>query len=152
MWGFCGDLSGFIEPMGRRDAIKMTDAELAGFLAAESKVQVATVGKDGAPHLVTMFYTLWEGKIAFTTYRSSQKVVNLRRNSVMTCLVEGGDVYNELRGATLHGHGRIVTDPSVLLQLGTVIGHRMAGIPLPPHPTPPLSKALPPRWPNGWRS
>lgn len=117
--------------MSKRDQIRMSDDELAEFLAQESKVQIATVGKDGAPHLVTMFYTLHEGKIAFTTYRGSQKVVNLRRNPLMTCLVEGGTAYNELRGATLYGEGRIIEDPDVLLSVGTFVGHRMAGLPAP---------------------
>ncbi|MCD0452320.1 pyridoxamine 5'-phosphate oxidase family protein [Actinocorallia sp. API 0066] len=117
--------------MSKRDQIRMSDAELAEFLAQEHKVQIATVNKDGVPHLVTMFYTLHEGKIAFTTYRTSQKVVNLRRNPVMTCLVEGGTLYNELRGATLYGEARIVEDQDVIVPIGTLITHRMVGLPVP---------------------
>ncbi|MFP3968399.1 pyridoxamine 5'-phosphate oxidase family protein [Actinomadura fulvescens] len=109
----------------------MTPAETADFLASSHKVQVATVGKDGAPHLVTMFYALLDGKIAFSTYKSSQKVLNLRRDPTMTCLVEDGEEYGELRGAALYGRGRIVEDPEIRLRVGAVVGARLAGMPVP---------------------
>jgi hypothetical protein len=116
---------------GGRDRIRMSDDEVAAFLAGSFKVQVATVGRDGGPHLVTMFYALLDGKIAFTTYRSSQKVLNLRRDPTMTCLVEDGTEYGELRGAALYGKGRVIEDPDVRLKVGAVVGSRMAGLPVP---------------------
>ncbi|ACY96655.1 MULTISPECIES: pyridoxamine 5'-phosphate oxidase family protein [Thermomonospora] len=115
----------------KRDQIRMTPEEVAAFLADNFKVQVATVDRDGAPHLVTMFYTLLDGKIAFTTYARSQKVVNLRRNPAMTCLVEDGLEYNELRGVKLKGTGRIIEDPKIRTMVGQVVGSRMAGLPVP---------------------
>ncbi|MQY03930.1 pyridoxamine 5'-phosphate oxidase family protein [Actinomadura macrotermitis] len=116
---------------GKRDKIKMSPEEIAAFLDESFKVQVATIGKDGEPHLVTMFYALLEGRIAFTTYRSSQKVLNLRRDPTMTCLVEDGVQYSELRGVALYGTGRIVEDMDELMKVGVVVGSRMAGLPVP---------------------
>ncbi|MBW8481536.1 pyridoxamine 5'-phosphate oxidase family protein [Actinomadura parmotrematis] len=116
---------------GKRDKIRMSPEEVADFLASSFKVQVATVGKDGGPHLVTMFYALLDGKIAFTTYRTSQKVLNLRRDPAMTCLVEDGVEYGELRGVALHGKGRVVEDIEELMKIGSVVGSRMAGLPVP---------------------
>ncbi|WP_141578231.1 pyridoxamine 5'-phosphate oxidase family protein [Actinomadura sp. WMMA1423] len=116
---------------GKRDKIKMTPEEVADYLAADFKVQVATIGKDGEPHLVTMFYTLYEGKIAFTTYKSSQKVINLRRDPTMTCLVEDGVEYNDLRGVALYGRGLVIEDPEPRSKVGMVVGSRMAGLPVP---------------------
>ncbi|NED50396.1 pyridoxamine 5'-phosphate oxidase, partial [Micromonospora aurantiaca] len=40
----------------KRDKIKMTPDEVDAYLADNFKVQIATIGKDGEPHLVTMFY------------------------------------------------------------------------------------------------
>ncbi|TMQ90771.1 pyridoxamine 5'-phosphate oxidase [Actinomadura soli] len=116
---------------GKRERIRMTPDEVASFLAANFKVQVATVGRDGAPHLVTMFYALLDGRIAFTTYRASQKVLNLRRDPAMTCLVEDGVEYNELRGVALHGRGLVIEDPEPRSKVGMVVGSRMAGLPVP---------------------
>jgi hypothetical protein len=117
--------------VSKRDKIKMSAEEVADYLAANFKVQVATVGKDGEPHLVTMFYTLYEGRIAFTTYKSSQKVINLRRDPTMTCLVEDGVEYNELRGVALYGRGLVIEDPEPRSKVGMVVGSRMAGLPVP---------------------
>ncbi|MER7547337.1 pyridoxamine 5'-phosphate oxidase family protein [Actinomadura sp.] len=115
----------------KRDQIKMTPDEVASYLADNYKVQVATIGKDGAPHLVTMFYALLDGKIAFTTYKASQKVLNLRRNPTMTCLVEDGVEYGELRGVALYGRGLVIEDPKQRSLVGMVVGSRMAGLPVP---------------------
>ncbi|WP_026414458.1 pyridoxamine 5'-phosphate oxidase family protein [Actinomadura oligospora] len=115
----------------KREKIKMSPDEIGAFLDQSHKVQVATVGKDGAPHLVTMFYALLDGRIAFTTYRSSQKVLNLRRDPVMTCLVEDGVQYGELRGVALYGRGLVIEDREPLLKVGAVVGSRMAGLPVP---------------------
>jgi PPOX class probable F420-dependent enzyme len=113
-------------PSGR-DAVKMTDEELADFLAANIKVQVATVGPDGAPHLSTLFYVVEDGKVAFWTYGRSQKIVNLRRDPRITCLVEDGEDYFELRGATITGKARLVEDHDEILALGSRVARRMAG-------------------------
>ncbi|MFC5181984.1 pyridoxamine 5'-phosphate oxidase family protein [Actinomadura harenae] len=115
----------------KREKIRMSPDEVAAFLRESHKVQVATVGQGGEPHLVTMFYALLDGRIAFTTYRASQKVLNLRRDPVMTCLVEDGVQYGELRGVALYGRGLVIEDREPLLKIGAVVGSRMAGLPVP---------------------
>lgn len=113
----------------RRTLIQMTPEELDAFLAAEMKVQIATIGKDGAPHLSTLFYAMHHCSLAFWTYGASQKVVNLRRDPRMTCLVEAGQAYDQLRGATLYGTARIVDDHDEVLRVGGRVAARMAGRP-----------------------
>ena len=65
---------------GQRERIRMTDAEVAEFLAAERTLQVASIGPDGVPHLVPMWFGLVGGRIAMWTYAKSQKAANLRRD------------------------------------------------------------------------
>ena len=115
----------------RRTQIQMTTEELDAFLAEQMKVQVATIGKDGTPHLSTLFYAVHDGTVAFWTYGTSQKVVNLRRDPRMTLLVEDGQAYSELRGATLYGTARIVDDLDEVLRVGGKVAARMAGRPEP---------------------
>jgi PPOX class probable F420-dependent enzyme len=110
-----------------RDAVKMTDEELDEFLAANLKVQVATVGPDGQPHLTTLFYVMVDGQMFFWTYGRSQKIQNLRRDPRITCLVEDGVDYFELRGATIFGKARLLEDYDELLDLGGRVARRMAG-------------------------
>jgi PPOX class probable F420-dependent enzyme len=98
--------------MRHRDRVAMTAAEAAALLAESHKLQLATINRDGTPHLVTMFYVLLDGQIAFWTYRSSQKARNLARDPRVTCLVETGEEYFELRGVQVAGLARCIDDPA----------------------------------------
>jgi len=110
-----------------RDAVKLTDEELEEFLATNMKVQVATNGPDGHPHLTTLFYVMVDGQMFFWTYGKSQKILNLRRDPRITCLVEDGTDYFELRGATLFGKARLIEDFDTLVDLGGRVATLMAG-------------------------
>jgi PPOX class probable F420-dependent enzyme len=112
---------------GGRDAVRMDEQEVTDFLARHRKVQVATIGRDGTPHLSTLFYVLDEGRIAFWTYASSQKVVNLRRDPRISCLVEDGEDYFELRGVTVTGKARLLEEYDDIHALGSRVASRMAG-------------------------
>ena len=110
-----------------RDTVRMTDEELTDFLETNMKVQVGTIGPDGRPHLTTLFYVLVDGQIFFWTYGKSQKIQNLRRDPRVTCLVEDGEDYFELRGATVFGKARLLEDYDQLVDLGGRVARRMAG-------------------------
>lgn len=109
-----------------RDAVKLTDEELEDFLASNMKVQVATNGPDGHPHLTTLFYVMVDGQMFFWTYGKSQKIQNLRRDPRITCLVEDGTDYFELRGATINGLARLIEDYDQLVDLGGRVATVMA--------------------------
>lgn len=115
--------------MSGRDAVRMSEPELADFLRSGRKVQVATNGPDGSPHLTTLFYVVQDdGRMAFWTYGSSQKIRNLERDRRLTCLVEDGEDYFELRGASVHGTAELVRDADRLLEIGTAVAMRMTGV------------------------
>jgi len=105
----------------QRDRVKMTADEVAELLASCRKVQLATLNPDGFPHLVTMYYTLVDDKIAFWTYRTSQKALNLARDPRISCLVEAGEAYFDLRGVQIQGTVETITDPDAVLRIGVRI-------------------------------
>ena len=117
--------------MKKRDQVAMTPDEAAAFLAGGRKVQLATIGQDGFPHLVTMYYVLTRGQITFWTYRKSQKALNLERDPRISCLVEDGEEYFDLRGVLVQGTARRIDDPAEIAAIGrritSVIGGAMAG-------------------------
>lgn len=113
--------------MSRRDQIKMTDAEIEAFLDAGRDLQVASINVDGTPHLVTMWFVVRGGEVAFWTYGKSQKVVNLRRDPRLTVLVATGDVYEELRGVSIAGSAEIIDDPDEVLGYGLQIFEKYWG-------------------------
>ncbi len=97
-----------------RDRIRMTDEEVDAFLRERHTMSVATIGPNGYPHVVAMWYGFLDGKPAFETYRKSQKIRNLERDPRMTCLVEDGDRYDQLRGVELMARGTVVDDKDAL--------------------------------------
>lgn len=115
--------------MSDRAKAAMTDAEIAEFLSANTKMQLATLNKDGTPHLVSMFYSYVDGQIAFWTYRSSQKALNLARDPRLTCLVEDGQDYFELRGVQVNGVVKLIDQPADILGIGKLIAKDLTGVP-----------------------
>lgn len=115
--------------MKQRDVVTMTDAEVAALLGSARKIQLATINPDGTPHLVTMFYTLIDGRIAFWTYRTSQKARNLARDPRLACLVEDGEDYFELRGVQVTGTVRRIEDQAGVLDIGRRIAAGLGGVP-----------------------
>ena len=113
--------------MSKRGSVQMTEGEIEDFLTANMKVQVATVGPEGTPHLTTLFYVVEDGQVAFWTYGASQKVVNLRRDPRITCLVEAGEDYFELRGVSIQGTARLIEEYDDIRTLGAKVAKRMAG-------------------------
>ena len=110
-----------------RNKVAMSEDEIASFLGEQLKVQVASVGADGFPHLTTLFYVLHEGRIAFWTYASSQKVKNLERDDRVSCLVESGTDYFELLGVSIRGTAELVRDEDRIREIGTAVTRAMTG-------------------------
>jgi PPOX class probable F420-dependent enzyme len=113
--------------MSRRQQIAMTDEEIQTFLQEQCTLQVATIDHDGFPHLVAMWYILQEQRIVFWTYAKSQKAVNLRRDPRLTCLVESGHNYQELRGVQIKGRATMINDRAAVQGYGERIFARYTG-------------------------
>jgi hypothetical protein len=110
----------------RREQIKMTPEEIKSFLAEQLTAQVATIGPNGRPHLVPVFYVnRGDAAIATWSYAKSQKVVNLRRLPQATVLVETGKSYDELRGVSMECDVTIVEDLEQIAAIGQELTGRM---------------------------
>src|SRR4051794_33127224 len=93
-----------------RSTVVMSEAEIAEFLAAGRVATIATIGKSGHPHLVAMWFGLVDGKLYFETKAKSQKAVNLRRNPIVSCSIEAGGSYDQLRGVAIEGTAVLIED------------------------------------------
>jgi|SRR5579885_2379389 len=113
--------------MNRRQLITMTDEEIQAFLQEQRTLQIATIDHDGYPHLVAMWYVLHDQQIAFWTYAKSQKAVNLRRDPRLTCLVETGQRYEELRGVQMKARATLIDDRETVQRYGEAIFERYTG-------------------------
>jgi PPOX class probable F420-dependent enzyme len=113
----------------QRDRVRMSDQEVTDLLEHSRKVQLATIGPDGMPHLVSMYYAMVDGQITFWTYRASQKARNLARDPRVTCLVETGEAYFDLRGVQVQGNARCIEDPAEVRAIGRRIAAAMGDVP-----------------------
>src|ERR1700686_4010218 len=96
----------------------MSQTEIDDFVVSSRGGTLATVDRDGQPHLTAMWYAVVDGEIWIETKAKSQKAVNLTRDPRVTFLIEDGDTYDTLRGVSFEGVAEIVDDPAVSHPLG----------------------------------
>jgi PPOX class probable F420-dependent enzyme len=109
-----------------RDAIHMTDTEAAAFLSEERTVICATLGRDGWPHLMPLWYVVRAGELWSWTYAKSQKVRNLERDPRCSLQVEAGTAYDELRGVLLRCEAVVHRDLATVEAYGAELAGRYA--------------------------
>ncbi|MEE2767651.1 MAG: pyridoxamine 5'-phosphate oxidase family protein [Actinomycetota bacterium] len=105
----------------RREMIRMSAEEISSFVEEQKSLQVACIGRDGWPHLTTLWFAVVDGPIVFGTYSRSQKIVNLRRDPRTTLLLEDGLVYEKLRGVMIKGQAELVDDPDLIQRYARAI-------------------------------
>ena len=109
----------------QRNRIALNDEEVWAFVSNQRDMHVATINKDGTPHLTTNWFALTsERQIAFNSYERSQKVVNLRRDPRITLLFADGETYGELRGVSIKGRVTFADDPAENLAVLQAISER----------------------------
>lgn len=111
----------------QRNQIVMSDDEIDDFVNRSRTGTLATIGLDGQPHLVAMWYGVLNGEIWLETKAKSQKAVNLRRNPKVSFLIEDGLTYDTLRGVSFEGVGEIVDDPDTIFRVGVSVWERYNG-------------------------
>ncbi len=113
--------------VNQRAQIILTDDEIAELLAGTRTATMASIGPDGQPHLVAMWFAIVDGDLCFETKAKSQKAVNLRRDPRISCLVEDGTTYEDLRGVSIEGRAEVTDDPDLLWRIGVNIWERYYG-------------------------
>lgn len=105
---------------------KMTESECRDFLARGTCTgKVATVRRDGRPHVVPVWFALDGEDLVFTTGRDSVKGVNLRRDPrVCLCADDERPPFAFVR---VEGVAEISENPRDLLSWATRIGGRYMG-------------------------
>ena len=112
--------------MSRRHEIQFTLQELAAFLSQPHKAALATIDKEGFPHVVAMGYRYKDGVVYMTSYGKAQKVVNVRRNPKVCVMVEVGERYADFRGVMIRGHCEVIEDPQIVKETMRLAGEASA--------------------------
>lgn len=108
----------------------MTENEVDGFVRQGRILVLVTLGPDGMPDPVPMWYVPEEGTSAplMRTFTKSQKVVNLRRDPRASVLIEAGERYAELRGVQMTGHVEIETEPDLIAEVVSGLAAKYEGV------------------------
>ncbi|WP_165939640.1 pyridoxamine 5'-phosphate oxidase family protein [Saccharopolyspora aridisoli] len=111
----------------QRAQVQMTPEEISAFMATRRTATLATLGADGHPHAVAMWFALIDSVIWFETKAKAQKAVNIGRDPRVTVLIEDGLTYDVLRGVSLEGRAEIVDDSDALWAVGVSMWERYHG-------------------------
>ena len=111
--------------MSRRDSIRMSDGEVRDFLSEARTVILTSIGRDGFPHPMPMWFAIDDGgAVLMTTFTKSQKIRNLKRDPRISLLVEAGEVYSELRGVVMSGMAELIADTEGVVDILAAVSAR----------------------------
>lgn len=101
----------------------MTAEERRAFLLAGTRTAaLATVRADGRPHVAPVWFTLDGDDVVFTTWQTSVKGVNLRRDGRVALTVD--DETPPYAFVTIEGRATLSTDPEGMRHWATRIAAR----------------------------
>ena len=114
--------------MTQRDAIALTPAEQKAYIASARTLTLCTQGPHGYPHAVAMWFAVDDdGTVWMSTYRKSQKAVNVRRNPKVALHIESGQTYDTLKGLLIRGDAEVVDDEEAVYQTIRRVHAKMSG-------------------------
>jgi PPOX class probable F420-dependent enzyme len=115
-----------VEKPDARKSIRMTQAEAWEWLENGGSCSLATIDREGYPHVVAMAYAVDNGDIVMTSFAKAQKVMNLRRNPRAAIMVESGKAYNTLKGVMVRGRAEIISETDKVLQILSLTARRIS--------------------------
>ena len=86
--------------------LSLTDEELEELMASNWNMRIATIGPGTRINLTPMWFGWSAGKIF--TYGRGQKVINVRRNSECTIIVDRNEKFPELQAAMFQGAAKVL--------------------------------------------
>jgi PPOX class probable F420-dependent enzyme len=107
----------------------MTDDEVREFLDQTKTMIICSVGKDGIPHPMPMWFGLEDdGAVVMTTFTKSQKIQNLQRDPRVSLLAEAGETYSDLRGVVIYGNAEIDAEVESVFETLRKVSVRMGTV------------------------
>ena len=105
---------------------KMTEAEYRSFLLERARTgKLATIRKDGRPHIAPIWFDLDGDALIFTTWHESVKAANIRRDPRVSICVD--DDSPPFSFVIVEGAANISDDSAELAYWATRIGGRYMG-------------------------
>jgi nitroimidazol reductase NimA-like FMN-containing flavoprotein (pyridoxamine 5'-phosphate oxidase superfamily) len=83
--------------------LSLSEEEMEGFLREQQTARVATVGPDGLPHVVPLWFVWHDGSLYLNSTLGNPTVENLLRTGTAAAVMDDGETYDVLRGVVLTG-------------------------------------------------
>ncbi|HYZ11959.1 MAG TPA: pyridoxamine 5'-phosphate oxidase family protein [Actinomycetota bacterium] len=113
--------------------LSLTDHELEAYLFQGRTIRVATVGPDGLPHVVPLWFVWHDGTLFLNSTRGNPTVENMMRDRRAAGVVDDGDTYDTLRGVVIAGRVEIAEDDPRLAQAERLWSDKYLGGNEPPY-------------------
>lgn len=107
----------------------MSAQEQRAFLQTARTAVLVSLGPDGMPDPVGMWFVLDGDDVWMRTYAASQKAVNLERDPRAAVLFEDGQRYAELRGLQLSGRMELTRDAERIADVWTGLAMKYERLP-----------------------
>ncbi len=91
-------------------SVRLDENEIEEFLRFGHTVIMTSNGKGRYPHPVPLWYVYLEGDIFVRIQTGSQKTLNIARDDRVSCLVETGEDWLDLKAVIVRGRASEVTD------------------------------------------
>ena len=105
---------------------RMTDDEAWRFLAAGDRTAVfASIRPDGRPHAVPTWYAVDGDELVFTTWHTTVKAANLRRDHRVVVVVQ--DPAPPYDYVSVEGEAELIDDLALCREISTRLGAKYMG-------------------------
>ena len=105
---------------------RMTDEETWRWLAEGNRPAVfASLRADGRPHAVPTWYAIDGRELVFTTWHTTVKAANLRRDPRVTLVVQ--DPAPPYDYVSIEGEARLIDDLAMCRAISTLLGAKYMG-------------------------
>jgi PPOX class probable F420-dependent enzyme len=113
--------------------LSLTQEELERYLGQQRTCRVATVGPNGTPHVVPLWF-VWHGHTLYlNSTLGNPTVENLLRTGRASAVVDDGESYVELRGAVVSGVAERADDDPLLDEVERLWSEKYLGGNPPPY-------------------
>lgn len=94
------------------------------FLNEQKILRLATVGKDGIPHIVPVWYRFTSNLFYIGTNRRTKKVHNIMKNPNVCLLIDVGVNSPDINGVMITGYAKIITQKKIVERIAKEILYR----------------------------
>ena len=105
-----------------RERIAMSEEEVRAFLHSQRWVVLGTLDPRGAPEADLALCGLTDATLYFGVERDGRSARHIAQDARVCCAIDQFPTYYEIKGVTVHGRARPITDADEITRVRTLMG------------------------------